>query len=635
MHLIRGTQEVRVKPNTMQAVQSIGRQRGIGVLLVAIVLLGIVTVMTLFSLAAGVYETRTTTNESRYKLAYQTAETGLDHGLEFVKSNTGLLASCWIWPGMSQCTAGETARWTRCAANDQTTPCGAIEPTGANATNSTIRSNYFYYSDANGRAVGADPKTLNLSLSPVVTSSGTVGQLVTTMDNFPVDYEVNALLCLIDTVTPGNQCLTQSEFTSTYGSGTTPSTSGSVSSTGYGANNFSSSGLFAVTLVSRSRLVSATTAVDADTENAQVVLKATTATYRIIGSSPDVPLIASGSVTGLGNAEIVVAPNAGGTGVPLSIWTPSCIHVTKNDPCGGNSDASFATCYADEFFQTGGSNTGTCGAPSSGAPCQYDGSTTCKGGGSGCSCSAIANMVGNGKSPYGLGALSGHYAGNTVAGPDLLGKNVGGILPDVQYFPLSPLNIPPNQMNNSLFEYAFGVHVADSNSILLDTDGNGIDDATDYEQSNFTDITSNGGCGGLSSTSQGFLYTTKGVGCSLANGQIGTPLLPLVLVVQGDLDFGAQTTFFGLIFVRSDAGIGGSLVTSPGYSVRATGSPQLYGAMIIEGSPTITGSPQIIYDKNVLNNVVNGPNNTRMGILPGSWSDAGRIDVTTQTYSEN
>ena len=73
-----------------------------------------------------------------------------------------------------------------------------------------------------------------------------MGQLVTTMDNFPVDYEVNALLCLIDTVTPGNQCLTQSEFTTTYGNGTTPSTSGSVSSTGYGVNNFSSSGLFAV-----------------------------------------------------------------------------------------------------------------------------------------------------------------------------------------------------------------------------------------------------------------------------------------------------------------------------------------------------------------------------------------------------
>ena len=340
-------------------------------------------------------------------------------------------------------------------------------------------------------------------------------------------------------------------------------------------------------------------------------------------------------MTGLGNAEIVVNPNAGGTGVPLSIWTPSCIHVTKNDPCGGNSNASFATCYGDEFFQTGGSNTGTCSAPSSGAPCQYDGSTTCKGGGSGCSCSAIANMVGNSKSPYGLGALSGHYGTNTVAGPDLLGKNVGGILPDVQYFPLSPLNIPPNQMNNSLFEYTFGVHVADASSILLDTDGNGIDDATDYEQSNFTDITSSGGCGGLTSTSQGFLYTTKGVGCSLPNGQVGTPLLPVVLVVQGDLDFGSGTTFFGLIFVRSDADFNQSLVTSAGYRVRATGSPQLYGAMIIEGSPTITGSPQIIYDKNVLNNVVNGPNNTRMGILPGSWSDAGRIDVTTQTYSEN
>jgi Tfp pilus assembly protein PilX len=620
-----------VKPETLHSVQSIGRQRGIGVLLVAIVLLGIVTVMTLFSLSAGLYETRTATNESRYKLAYQAAQSGMDQGLEFMKSNTADAVSCWIWPGMTQCTAGETARWSRCTATDQTWPCGAVEPA---SSNSTIRSNYLYYNDNNARATSDDVKQLNLSLSPVATSSGNVGQLVSQIGDFPVEYKVGALLCLIDNVTPSNQCLTQGEFESQYGTGTVPSTSGSTSSTGYGANSFSSNGLVGITLVSQSRLAAAGTAVNADTENAQVVLKATTATYRIIGSAPDVPLIASGKVTGLGNAEIVTAPNGGGTGIPLSIWTPNCIHVTKNDTCGGSSDASFATCYSDEFFQTGGTNTGTCNAPSSGAPCQYDGSTTCGSGGNACSCSAIANMVGNGKTPYGLGALSGHYGGNTVAGPDLLGTSVGGILPDVQYFPLSPLNIPPNQLNNSLFEYTFGTHVADSTSHLLDADSNGVDDATDYEQANFTDITNSGGCGALNAQSRGFLFTEKGVACSLPGNQVGTPLTPVVLVVQGDVTLASSTTFFGILFVRSDAGIGDSLVTATGYDFKAAGGPQLYGSLIIEGSPKITGTPQIIYDKNVLNDVLNGPDNTRMGILPGSWSDAGRIDVTTGIYSE-
>ena len=523
-------------------------------------------------------------------------------------------------------------RWTRCLSTERTAPCGAIEPT---VTDSAIRSNYLYYNDSNARG-GADPKTLNFSLTPVATvANGSVGQLLTSMDNFPVDYEVNALLCLIDTVTPGNQCLTQSEFNSTYGTGTVP-TVGGANSTGYGENNFSSSGLYAVTLVSRSRLVSAATAVDADTENAQVVLKATTATYRIIGHAPDVPLIASGSVTGLGNAEIVTNPNGGGTGIPLSIWTYGCIHVTKADTCGGNSDASFSTCFSDEFFQTGGANTGPCNAPSSGAACQYDGSTTCGSGGSACSCSKIANMVGNSKTPYGLGALSGHYGGNTVAGPDLLGKSVGGILPDVQYFPLSPLNVPPNQLNNSLFEYAFGAHVADSASnLLVSATDPTTDAATQFERDNFDDITDTGGCAGLTASDYGFKFTRKDVSCTLANGQIGTPLTPVTLVVQGDFSFSAQTTFFGLIFVRSTAGTGDSLVTSPGYDVKATGGPQLYGAMIIEGSPDISGTPQLIYDKNTLTNLINGPGNTRMGILPGSWSDAGRIDVATGTYSEN
>jgi hypothetical protein len=404
------------------------------------------------------------------------------------------------------------------------------------------------------------------------------------------------------------------------------------SGTGYSTNNYSSSGLFAITLVSRSQLAAAGTT---DTENAQVVLKATTATYRIIGAAPDVPLTASGSITGLGNGEIVANPNGGGTGIPLSIWTANCIHITKNDTCGGNSDASFATCYSDEFFQTGGSNTGSCNAPSSGAPCTYQGSITCGGGGNNCSCSKIANMVGNNGSPYGLGALSGHYGGNTVAGADLLGTSVGGILPDVQYFPISPLNKPANQLNNSLFEYVFGQHVADSTSHLLDADGNNIDDATDYLQSGaFTDLT-NSGCGSLTANSHGFYYLQKGTSCALPGGQVGTPLLPVTLVVQGDLSISSKTTFFGMIFVRSNAGIGDSLVTATGYDIKTAGGPQIYGAMIIEGSPDFAGTPQLIYDKNVLQNLINGPDNTRMGILPGSWSDAGRIDVATGTYSEN
>lgn len=597
------------------------RQRGVGVLLVAIVLLGIATVMTLFSLSAGLYEQRTATNETRYKLAYQTAQAGIDQGLELVKANTSNTVSCWLFPGMSRCTAGESARWARCSATDRTSPCGAIEPQVAN---STIRANYLYYTDSNGRATGADVKTLNLALSPVNVGGTSVGQALTKIGDFPVDYEVNALLCLIDTATPSNQCLTQAEYKTAYGNnglpGGTPSTPTGSNNIGYGINTYSSSGLFAVTLVSRSRLVGASATTD--TENAQVVLRATTAAYRIIGAAPDVPLVASSSVTGLGNGEIVTNPNGGGTGIPLSIWSASTIHVDSTSG-GGNSNASFATCYSDEFFKTGTTS-------------QYDGSTICPSSGSGaCSCSAIANMVGNGKSPYGLGVISGHFGTNAVTGADLLGVGVNGILPDAQYFPLTPLNVPPNQLNNTPFEYTFGHQVADQDSVLLaSADDATVDEATSWMNTmGFQDLPD---CASLTSASYGFYWHNSTEGdCNLPSAQVGTPSLPVVLVTQSDFSLSAQTVYFGIIFVRSPATVGQSVATSGTYKVKVTGNPQVYGSMIVEGEVDTAGGMQLIYDANTLNNVINGPGNTRMGILPGSWSDAGQIDVTTKTYSEN
>jgi Tfp pilus assembly protein PilX len=627
-----GAEETKVKTNTLKSLPTFARQRGIGTLLVAIVLLGIVTVLTLFAMSSGVYEQHAASGETRYKLANETAQAGLDQGLEFMKAMSANIATAaggagglvgWL-PTASTKTDG---KWQYCGSglsgtSSSWSPCDTIEP---GVTTSTTRSTYMYYTGGTANTASSLTMADNSGNLMFLDSTGTAGkQSLTTMGAFSVDYEVKALLCLID-ANNANKCHTQSWASS---SSNWPSVGRPYKDPATGL------GPFAVTLVSQSRLVAANAGTD--TENAQAVLKASTATYRIIGQPPDVPLVASSSVTGLGNAEIVTNPNGGGTGIPLSIWTDGCIHVTASDPCGGNSNASFATCQPDEFFLTGGTNAGTCSTISTGAPCNYQGSTTCAGGGSGCSCSKIANIVGNNKSPYGLGALSGHYGTNSVAGPDLLGVGVGGILPDTQFFPLSPLNNPPDKYDNSLFEYVFGTHVADSSSNLLDADGNGTDDATDFLQQNFTAISS---CAGLNINSQGFMYTPKGTACSLPGSQIGTPNYPVTLVTQGDTTLGSQTRFFGIIFVRCEATAGQSLKPSSGtcngYNVKASGGPQLYGAMIIEGSPTITGSPQLIYDANVLSNLLNGPNNQRLGVLPGSWSDAGRIDLSTGTYSEN
>lgn len=594
------------------------RQSGIGTLLFSIVMLGIATIIVVFSLSYNVYEQRTATSETRYKLAHEAAQAGLDQGLEYIKAMSNSVA---VAAGGVNGTAGwlpvpgqnVTGNWEYCAATDRTSPCGSVEPTKAS---SSIRANYMRYK--NGNAYNLSMADNAGGLLFVDNTGKQSAQAVTSMGNFSIDYEVDALLCLKDTVTPSNVCHTSSWF----------NTNAPQPGTAY-------QGTFMVTLVSRSRLVAA--GATNDTENAQSVLKASTSSYQVVAAPPDVPLAASSSVTGLGNAEIVANPNGGGIGIPLSIWTPGCIHVTKADTCGGSSNASFATCQRDEFFQTGGANTGTCNAPSTGAPCNYEGTTTCAGGGKGCSCSAIANIVGNNKTPYGLGALSGHYGTNTVAGPDLLGVGIGGILPDNQYFPLTPLNSklgtgngPP--YDNTPFEYLFSTRVADTNSVLLPgANDKTIDAATDYELTQgFLDA---GDCSGLNSGTHGFYMTVKGVGCNLPGAQIGTPENPVTLVVQGDLTLGAGTTFFGIIFVRSSAGIGESVATSASYSVTANGGPQLYGAMIVEGQVSLSGNPQLIYDANTLRNIINNADNTRLGVLPGSWSDAGRIDAG-MNYSE-
>jgi len=611
----------------VRSMQSVKRQRGVGVLLVAIVLLGIVTVMTLFSLSAAMYETRTATNESRSKLTYQAAQAGLDHGLEFIKANTGNLTACWLFPGMSTCTpAGQTRRWTRCLSTDTNVPCGTIQP---GVATSTLRANYFYYSDANltsGRAAPADAKSLDFTLTPVSGATLTQVQAISKIGDFPVDYEVNALLCLFDTVTPSNQCLTPAEFSTACGSGNTPT----CGSNGYTANQFSTSGLFAVTLVSRSRLATAATAVGSETENAQTVLKMTTASYPLIGSAPDVPLVASSDVTGLGNGDIVANPNGGGTGVPLSIWSAGVIHI---DNTSGGSNASFATCFPDEFFKTG-------------TPTMIGGSNVCPQSGNGkCSCSKIANMVGNNGSPFGLGVLSGHFGGNEVTGADILGVGVGGYLPDNQFFPLhvqntagAYLNNPPNQFDNTPFEYVFSQNVADSNSVLLPSANSAtVDAATDWLETT-PGIKHWADCGTLTSADTGFYWHRPGDGtCTLPNAQVGTPSAPVVLITQSDFRLSGNTVFFGIIFVRSPALVNQSVVSSGTYNIDVQGSPQVYGAMVLEGSISPGGSMQLIYDANVLYNVVHGPPNISMGTLPGSWSDAGRVDMSggsAGTYSE-
>ena len=286
-----------MKSHAVRSPRLPAKQRGVGTLLIAIVLLGILTVLTLFSLSTELYEQRTSTNESRYKLANEAAQAGLDQGVEYIKAMSGNVATVagGAFSGWLPTTGGgKDGKWQYCGtgysgnSTDGWSPCDTVDPTNSN---STVRSTYMYYTGGvqdKAKALTMTDGTGNLMFKD---AAGTASQqTLTTMGSFPVDYEVKALLCLIDT-NAGNSCHTSGWAAN---SSNWPGVGGFYKdpATGYGP--------YAVTLVSQSRLVASNTAANADTENAQAVVKATISNYRIINTPPDVPLIASGSVTGLG-----------------------------------------------------------------------------------------------------------------------------------------------------------------------------------------------------------------------------------------------------------------------------------------------------------------------------------------------
>jgi hypothetical protein len=550
------------------AVRSVQRQRGIGTLIVALVMLAILTVVVLFATQVGMFEQRTAANQNFAKLAAQTSEANLNIAAEFIKASNREISkesgTGWLNPA-----GAEDGRpsWTRCSA-----ATGAAARACATEPDATRRAQMWVIANLQDNARF---RVVLAGMGGVVLKAGGVGADFEGFDVVPV---VHALLCRFERVDPTipqpNRCVLEPD----------PDNLGPV----------------AVTLVSEAAVRGAGVGTFAGRDGASATLKQTFANYRTIGSAPNVPIIASGSVNLQGGtADIVASPNSGGFGVALSVW--SADKVSFDASGGGGGTGAIKSCHLGEWLTN----------PNNASPQRYDGITIC----SNCKCDGLAP---------GKGLLSGKYTAQGSGagrdkGVDILDTADDGANPPIQefprgFFPRPPYDDPNDPLDDSLFEYVFNIDVVDREGKCVDMQDGKCQD-TIFLEENAIKVAN---CGGLTANSTG-MYWSEGA-CRLPNGQVGTPSEPVVIVADSEIVLSAGTVFYGMIFMRSPAG--GALRD---LEFTANGSPQLYGAIIAEGSVKLRGSPGIIYNQTVLNNIANSDAFSRFGPVPSSWSDDVRL----------
>ena len=520
--------------------------RGVSTLAITLILLVIITAMVLFSTSVGYFEQRTTTNQNRARIAEQSAQYALALAGEYLKANRDLLISDdaaeggWLAAG--------TARWAKCA-DVASPPAGHPCLSERDAT----RRAQLYFWTADGTVDGSR----ELPYTSVVPAAAQVESGVGGDAAFDADTTVGALLCRLDT-----SDLSAVDCALEPGSGNR----------------------IALTLVSQSSLTG---------EGADAIVREAWATYNSFMPSAAVPLVASGLVKGLGNAQIVAAPNAGGYGLPASIWTPRDADVDTN--------GSVTTCHIGDFLK---------GTP------EDELKTTC-------ATTNSCNCNGGSSSEF----LSGHIGAIKREMEDIVDKDGGvGVLPDLQFFPGedatgAELDKPTDATDDSLFEYTFNVdyQAAEGNvGVTLETCGDGgTQNCVDYAMREEFDAEIVDSCSDLTTASSGIIYVPTG--CTDIPNNVGTPDNPAIVVIHQptgtDLSLNSDVVVYGMLFVHSDDSTA---------QVKGNGDLKIFGALIIEGDVEISGNITIVYDDtSVSGDTTKLPASARFGRVAGSWLDAG------------
>jgi Tfp pilus assembly protein PilX len=143
----------------------------------------------------------------------------------------------------------------------------------------------------------------------------------------------------------------------------------------------------------------------------------------------------------------------------------------------------------------------------------------------------------------------------------------------------------------------------------------GMDRVTYRSQPAVVRITCSGDCdsaiANAVSANPGRIIWVQGPATIDSNLVLGSVAEPVMLVVQGNLTVSANLQFFGVLYLHDTSG-------SNVWNTTA-GSTLINGALVAEGNLSITGTPTISFDPNVLRtiNLTQGS----MVRVPGSWRD--------------
>lgn len=574
---------------------SVHQARG-SVLLVVVVLLLLASLFVLFALNVGRFEQKTSGNDVRAKLAQEIADAGVSVGVEYFNAHKDLFT--------------DLDQWEVCA--DDTFPCGAIPEFTSADPAKPRRSTVFYYNPTGGNSLAS-------RLLPTQPTQGNAS------GGFDAQQQVGATLCLIKaqpapppgSPPPDTVCTTN------------PDEAGRT---------------WILTVVSKGSLPG---------EGSSATATLTLGAYSLF--SPNLgtpPVMASGNVQIGGALQIVTAPDAGGDGIPVSVWTR--LAMEKN----GTPN----TCHLDEFLRQGGTSSG---------PGYYDDMAICHT----CSCSADTS-------------LSYNYSNSKrCQGADIV--DIDNNEPNDAGCP-SSANIDiyraefPKDMFSFVFnteawldsdqgsggdtyankEYHFGetrlVEDCDytdpvtganrTNRLPADTCtllniqrkthiGDGVNDAAECTE--LTDTYANTGADAADEL-RGVVWVNPapildhatdevivpGYACEVKNAnQIGRPIAPVLLVHDGSLT-GLHLQLYGLLFVRApnavvklDKDTGGPVGAQ--IELGLNGGAIIYGAAIVQGAVTSGGggNAALVYNGDVLKRLFNNPDDVEFKAIPGSWTD--------------